>query len=116
MLLGGTCPAGSAVTLTVASPGTGLRHWITGIRIERHTSALLTAGATPTVITTTNIPTSLAYSIPVDAAAAGTIYEKVDLYPMPGIAGTAQATATTIVAGAVTATIWRITMQYYIAP
>lgn len=108
--------AAAAVTLTIASPGAGLRHYITGIRIERHTSALLTAAATPTVITTTNIPTSLAYSIPADAAPQGQVYQVVDTFPGLGIATAAQATATTIVAGGVTGVIWRITAQYYIAP
>jgi hypothetical protein len=83
--------------------------------LERHAAALLTAGATPTVITTANFPGSLAFSIPVDAAAAGTVYEKIAHYSRP-IATVAQNTATTIVAGAVTSTIWRFTAYGYVAP
>ena len=72
-----TGTAGAAVTLTLAAPGAGLRQYLTMLRIERHATALLVAGATPTIITTTNLPGSRAYSIPVDAAMAGAVYEKL---------------------------------------
>jgi len=110
-----TAATGVAATLTLASPGAGLRHYLTNLRIERHTSALLTAGATPTVITSTNIPGSYAVSIPADAAAQGVVYVYTDQWA-GGLATSAQATATTIVAGAVTGVIWRITAAYYVAP
>ena len=35
--------AGAAVTLTLAAAGAGLRHYITGLHLERHASAALTA-------------------------------------------------------------------------
>ena len=107
--------SGAAVTLTLAAAGAGLRHYITGLHLERHAAAALTAGATPTVITTTNLPGALAFSIPVDAGAAGGIYEKV-FEPARALMASAQNTATTIVAGAVTNVIWRLTATYYIAP
>jgi hypothetical protein len=109
-----TGASGAAVTLTIASPGAGLRHYLTNLRIERHTSALLTAGATPTVVTTTNIPGALAYSIPADAAAAGVVYAVTDSWA--GLATSAQATATTIVAPLTTGVIWRITAAFFVAP
>ena len=83
--------------LTLTAPGAGLRHYITGLRIERHAAALLTAGTTPVVVTTTNLPGALAFSIPVEAAAQGSVYEKV-LDPVRAIVAAAQNTATTIVA------------------
>jgi len=107
--------AGAAVTLTLAAPGAGLRHYLTRLAIERHAAAALTAGATPTLITTTNLPGSLAFSIPVEAAAAGSVYEKT-IDPARPIMSSAQNTATTIVAGAVTSVIWRITALFYVAP
>ena len=110
-----TGAAGAAVTLTLAAAGAGLRHYITGLHLERHAAAALTAGATPTVITTTNLPGSLAFSIPVDAGPAGGIYEKI-FEPARALMASAQNTATTIVAGAVTSVIWRLTATYYIAP
>ncbi len=56
--------AAAAVTLTLPAPGSGLFHHISRIVIERHTSALLTAGTTPLIATTTNLIGSLAFSIP----------------------------------------------------
>lgn len=110
-----TGTAAAAVTLTLAAPGAGLRQYINMIRIERHASALLVAAATPIIITTTNLPGSRAYSIPVEAATAGTVYEKVEILSRP-LAASAQNTAVTIVAGAVTSVIWRITADFYVAP
>ena len=111
-----TAATGVAATLTIAAPGAGLRQYLTALRIERHTSALLTAGATPTVITTTNLPGSLAFSIPADAAAQGVVYAMVENWGADGLAASAQNTAVTIVAGAVTGVIWRITAYYRVAP
>lgn len=110
-----TGAAAAAVTLTLASPGTGLRHYLSYLTIERHASALLTAGATPVIVTTTNIPGSMAFSIPADAAAAGTIYEKRRDFPLP-LAVSAQATATTIVCPTTTGVIWRVEAGFYVAP
>ena len=110
-----TAAVGVAATLTLPAPAAGLRQYIGSIRIERHASVLLTAGATPVLITSTNIPGTPTFSIPADAAAAGTVYEKiVDLNR--AIAATAQATAVTIVAPVTTGVIWRLTAYYYVAP
>ena len=106
--------AGVAVTLTLAAPGAGLRHHLTRLAIERDAATALTAGATPTLITTTNLPGSLAFSIPVEAAVAGNVYEKI-IDPARPIMSSAQNTATTIVAG-VTSEISRITELFYVAP
>ena len=45
-----TAVVSTAATLTLTAPGAGLRHYITGLRIERHAAALLTAGTTPVVL------------------------------------------------------------------
>ena len=110
-----TAALSTAATLTLASPGAGLRHYITGLRIERHAAATLVAGATPVLVTTTNLPGPLAFSIPVEAAAQGSVYEKV-LDPVRAIMATAQNTATTIVAPLTTNVIWRISATFYVAP
>lgn len=107
--------SGAAVTLTLASPGAGLRHYITYLSINRFATALLTAAATPTIVTTTNLPGSLAFSIPADAAAQGVVYPWREDFAFP-LAASAQATATTIVCPVTTAVIWRVTAGYYIAP
>lgn len=109
-----TAATGAAATLTIASAGAGLFHYITRLVIERHTSAALTAAATPIIITTTNINGSLAFSIPADAATQGSVYREVIEIGEHALKTTTAGTATTIVAPAVTGVIWRITAYYYI--
>jgi hypothetical protein len=110
-----TAAAGAAATLTLNSPGAGLRQYVGSIRIERHAAALLTAGATPVLVTSANLPGTPTFSIPVEAAAQGSIYEKIiDLNR--AIAATAQSTNVTISAPATTNVIWRLTAYYYNAP
>ena len=110
-----TGASGAAVTLTLASPGAGLRHYLTYLSVNRYAAAVLTASATPVVVTTTNLPGSLAFTIPADAAALGTIDRWREDFAFP-IVSSAQGTATTIVAGATTGVIWRITAGFYVAP
>ena len=110
-----TAATGVAATLTIPPAGVGLYHYITRLIIERHTSTLLTAGATPTIVTTTNLPGSLAFSIPADAAAQGTVYREVIEIGEHAIKTTASNTNTTIVAPGTTGVIWRITAYYYSA-
>jgi len=107
--------SGAAVTLTLAAPGAGLRHYITYLSINRFAAAVLTAAAAPVTVTTTNIPTSLAFSFAADAAALGTIDRWREDFAFP-IMTTTQNTATTIVAPVTTGVIWRITAGYYVAP
>lgn len=110
-----TAAAGAAATLTLPAPGVGLRQYVAGIQIERFAAALLTAAATPTVITTTNLPGSLAFSVPADAAAQGVVSTIIREYSR-AIAASAQNTAATIVAPVTTGVIWRLTSNYYVAP
>lgn len=107
--------SGAAVTLTIPSPGAGLRHYLTYLSINRFAAALLTAAAAPVTITTTNLPGSLAFSFPADAAAQGTIDRWREDFAYP-IASSAQNTATTIVAPVTASVIWRITAGYFVAP
>lgn len=109
--------AGAAITLTIASPGAGLRHYLTYIAIQRinGTAAALTAAAGPVNITTTNIPGAMVIPFANDALAAGAIDRWREDFSYP-IATSAQATATTIIAPVQTGVIWRITAGYYVAP
>lgn len=107
--------AAAAVTLTLAAPGAGLRHYLTYLSINRFASALLTAGAAPVTVTTTNLPGSLAFSFAADAAAAGTLDRWREDFAFP-FAASAQNTATTIVCPATTGVIWRVTAGFYVAP
>lgn len=107
--------AGAATTLTLPAPGAGLRQYLTYLSINRFATALLTAGATPVAVTTTNLPGSMAFSFAADAAAAGSLDRWREDFAFP-LASSAQNTATTIVCPATTSVIWRVTAGYYIAP
>jgi hypothetical protein len=110
-----TGASAAAVTLTLTAPGAGLRHYLTYLVIERHATALLTAAATPVIVTTTNLPGSLAFSVPADAAAQGTVNVKQRDFRLP-LASSAQNANTTIVCPATTATIWRVEAGFFAAP
>lgn len=115
-VLGTTVGAsGAATTLTIASPGAGLRHYLTYLSINRFAAAVLTAAAAPVTVTTTNLPGSLAFSFAADAAALGTIDRWREDFAYP-LAASASGTATTIVCPATTGVIWRVTAGYYVAP
>lgn len=107
--------SGAGVTLTITSPGAGLRHYFTYISVNRFAVALLTAAATPVIVTTTNLPGSLAFSIPAEAAPQGTLDRWREDFAY-AIAASAQGTNTTIVCPATTNVIWRVTAGYYVAP
>lgn len=107
--------AGAATTLTIPSPGAGLRNYLTYLSINRFATALLTAGAAPVTVTTTNLPGSLAFSFAADAAAAGSLDRWREDFSFP-FASSAQNTATTIVCPATTNVIWRVTAGFYVAP
>lgn len=110
-----TGASGAAVTLTLAAPAAGLRHYLTYLSINRFAAALLTAAAAPVVVTTTNLPGSLAFSFAADAAPQGSLDRWREDFTYP-IAGVAQATATTIVCPATPNVIWRATAGFYVAP
>lgn len=107
--------AAAAATLTLAAPGAGLRHYLTYLSINRFATTLLTAGAAPVTVTTTNLPGSLAFSFAADAAAAGSLDRWREDFAYP-LAAVAQNTATTIVCPATTSVIWRATAGFYVAP
>lgn len=110
-----TAATGVAATLSLAAPGLGLRHYLTYLRIVRSPTVALTASATPTVITTTNLPGTLAFTMGADAAPIGQdkFIQEDFAYPVTTVA---QNTATTIVCPAVTGVIWRVTAGFYVAP
>lgn len=110
-----TAAAGVAATLSIPSPGAGLRNYLTYISVSRIAAAALTAAATPVVVTTTNLPNALAFSIPANAALQGEIFTIREDFAYP-IMSTAQNTATTIVAPVTTSVIWRLSAAYYVAP
>jgi len=110
-----TGAANAAVTLTIPAPAAGLFNYITSIDITRNATAAL-AGTATLVITTTNLPGSLAWSVGNAMAAGGTQIDVNKDFTQP-LKSTTAATATTIVApipGA--AVLWRINANYYVGP
>jgi hypothetical protein len=105
-----TAAAGSIATCTIPAVA-GLRHYLTRLSIVKFNAALLTAAATPVLVTTTNLPGTPTFSFPADAAAQGTISEQSMDFGH-GLAATAVNTNTTIVGPATTNIIWRINATY----
>lgn len=111
-----TAAAGVAATLTLAAPGVGLRHYLTYIRIVKICSVAIAAGgAAPILVTTTNIPGTMQFSIANNAMAVGDVLPYQEDFAFP-IASSAQNTATTIVAPLTASVIWRITAGFFVAP
>ena len=107
-----TAAASTALTATLPAAAAGLFHYITSIEIQRYASAALTGAAAPVVVTTTNLPGTLAWTFDT-AAAIGTSQIQAFALASP-IKSSAAATATTFVAPLFTGAIWRITITYYI--
>jgi hypothetical protein len=108
-----TQAAGVSAVLTLPAVS-GLKPYLTFLRIIKFAAANLTAGVTPVVVATSNLPGSLAFSLPADGAAQGTEFVYSEDYAQP-IAASAQGANTTIVAPATPNIIWRITAGYYLA-
>lgn len=108
-----TGAANAAVTLTIPAPGVGLFHYISGLYVARAGAAAL-AGTAVLVITSTNLPGSLAWSVG-NASAAGSTLRDVEYQPAQPLKSLVANTATTIVAPAPGAgVLWRINALYYV--
>jgi hypothetical protein len=104
-----TAVVNTAVTLTIpAAPS--FFHYITRIQIKRFFVTAGLAGTTPTLVTTTNIPGTPAFSFGTSGAIGSTIEEVVE--PALPIKSTTLNTATTIVCPASTDSIWRVNVSY----
>jgi hypothetical protein len=110
-----TALAGAAATLSLPSPGAGLRHYLTYLSINRFAAAALTAAATPVTITTSNLPGSLAFTFEADGAALGTMVRWREDFAFP-LAATSANSATAIVCPATVGVIWRVTAGFYVGP
>lgn len=105
--------AAMAAALTATLPAVpGFRHVIDFIRITRSATAALVAAATPVIITTTNIPGSLALTLGQDAGGIGVDRELVLDFGSTGMACLLPNTPTTIVCPAYVGVIWRINVSY----
>jgi hypothetical protein len=105
---------GAAGTAVIASLPlvTGLRHYIDTIKVDRSASALLTVGAAPVVVTTTNLPGTPALSFGQDAAAQGADKSQTLDFGGAGMAALLTGAATTVVCPVYTGVIWRVNVAY----
>ena len=114
---GGTVTAAisTAATLTLAAPGTGVFIYLHHLEITMFAGAVLTAAATPVLVTSTALPGGPVWSMSASAMAQGTIENRFYDFGWPGIKATTANTAVTIVAPLVTSVIWRINAFYSIS-
>ncbi len=108
-----TAAAGSAATATCPAGAAGKFTHLAYLQIVMYAAGPLTGGATPNLVTTTNLPGSPVFTFP-SALAIGTVAEQ-KFEGAGAIKGSAAATAITIVSPALASCIWRITAAYYIA-
>lgn len=111
LMVTATGAASAAVTATLPAVA-GLRHYIDRVSVMRSATAALTAGATPVVVTTTNIPGTPALTFGSDAGGIGIDREQIMEFGGAGIAASAVNTATTIVCPVYTGVIWRVNVSY----
>jgi len=111
LLVTATGAAAAAVTATLPAVA-GLRHIIDFIRITRSASVALTAGAAPTVVTTTNLPGALAATFGASADLQGVDRIEELNFGSTGLAATALGTNTTVGCPVTTGVIWRVTVVY----
>jgi hypothetical protein len=116
LLVTTTGASGAAVTLTLPAPGAGLRQYLSYLRITRFAASVLTASGTPVLITTTNVPGTLVFTAPADAAAQGVTTPIVAEDFAKPLMGSAQNTNMTFVMPATTGVIWRATAAYQVKP
>ena len=100
----------AAVTLTIPAAAAGLFHLFTRIHVKRFFVTAGAAAATPTLVTTTNLPGAPVFSFGTSGAIGQTLEEI--LQPAAPIKSAAAATATTIVCPAGPDTIWRVSAHY----
>jgi len=111
LLITATAASGSAVTATLPAAA-GFRHYIYRISVVRSLTTVQTASATPTLVTTTNMPGSPVLTLGTDGGALGVDKEAVLEFGGAGLSATAVNTATTIVCPATTGVIWRVNVAY----
>ena len=106
-----TAATGVAATASLPAAGAGLFHYITAIDIQLYATAACTGGATPVIVTSTNLPGSPAFNFPT-AQVIGAI-DRYDIPLMTPIKSSVANTITTIAAPIATAGLWRINVGYY---
>ena len=105
----GTAAAAAALTITIPAVAAQY-HYINLLEIEAYSSSARTGGATPVLVTSTNLPGTPVWTF-ASAAAIGTTDSKVFTF-FDSLRSSAVNTATTIVCPATTGVIWRVNVNY----
>lgn len=108
-----TAAAATITTLTLPAAGASTFHYITSLTIDLYSTAARTGVATPIVVTSTNLPGSLAWTFS-SAGVIGAVDRFVVLLTTPLRVSVANS-ATTVVGPAVTGGLWRINATYFVA-
>jgi len=113
LVVTGTAATGVGVTVTLPAVVSQF-HYITFLEIKKYFTAANAASATPLVVTTTNLPGSLAFSFGQPLGTIGSTDRDITNPNCP-IKSSVVNTATTIVCPATTGIIWRVNVFYYTA-
>jgi len=109
-----TAATGVAVTATLPAVS-GQFHYISMIQIKKYFTVANAASTTPLVVTTTNLPGSLAFTFGQPLGTVGTT--DTDIFvPEAPLKSSVSNTSTTIVCPATTGIIWRVNVFYFAAP
>lgn len=106
----GTSATGVALTVTLPAVAS-MSHHITYLDIQVYNTAARTGGATPVIVTSTNLPGANAWTF-ATAGAVGSTDRKEAYFPNP-YRSAVVGTATTIVCPATVGVIWRVNVVYY---
>lgn len=108
-----TGAASAAVTATLPAVAAAF-HYITAIEITKYVAAALTGAAVPSVVTSTNLPGALAWSVGTAGATVGGIADRLVMSFVKPLKSAALNVATTIVCPLQTNAIWRVNVFYHV--
>lgn len=112
LLVTGTAAVNTALTATLPAVA-GQFHYITGIELIKLYSVIGVASGAGVIVTTTNMPGSLAFTTEQLALAAGSASRVIAWFPSAPLRSSVLNTATTFVAPQQLQTIWRWNVFYY---
>ena len=112
LLVTGTAASGTGVTITLPAVASKF-HYITLIEIRQYAAAALTGGATPVVVTSTNLPGSVAWTF--DTALAIGVSQAQIFVPTAPLKSSVANTNSVITCPATTSVIWRVNVYYFAA-
>jgi hypothetical protein len=116
LLVTATAAVNTAATATLPAAGAGLFHYIVRIDLVKLYSVIGVAAGAGVIVTSTNMPGTLAWTTEQLASAAGTATRVIGWESAVPLRSLVANTNTTFVAPAQLQTIWRWNVVYYIGP